>query len=235
MENADKVITAYSGLTIPQATVLGIFLIIIVGVIAWLISSYGLTFKGLTIGGSKKILESSRHDSFLIEDLRIAIEKIDQSLAVDLKLLAKRKKHDLIKSLGTECFFVGFCIGYAFEEILTAYFTRSDFVPSLARGSRQSLVDVITNKLIDAYKDDEFRLKSSPCSVKYPDFSCEEKVIRNLVLDFFEEAAILSIGSLERKIKTYEEHLNSFKDPFFKENACTKKIRETRSLLESIE
>ena len=78
MENADKVITAYSGLTIPQATVLGIFLIIIVGVIAWLISSYGLTFKGLTIGGSKKILESSRHDSFLIEDLRIAIEKIDQ-------------------------------------------------------------------------------------------------------------------------------------------------------------
>ena len=30
MENADKVITAYSGLTIPQAIVLGIFLIVIV-------------------------------------------------------------------------------------------------------------------------------------------------------------------------------------------------------------
>lgn len=235
MENADKVITAYSGLTIPQAIVLGIFLIVIVGVIAWLISSYGLAFKGLTIGGSKKILESSRHDSFLMEDLRVAIEKIDQSLAVDLKFLAKRKKHDLIKSLSTECVFVGFCTGFAFEEILAFYFTRSDFVPSLARGSRQSLVDVITNKLIDAYKDDEFRLKSSPCSVKYPDFNYEEKIIRNLVLDFFEEAVILSIGSLEKKIKTYEEHLNSFKDPFFKENACSKKKRETRSLLESIE
>lgn len=235
MENADKVITAYSGLTIPQAIVLGIFLIATVGVIAWLISSYGLTFKGLTIGGSKKILESSRHDSFLMEDLRVAIEKIDQSLAIELKFLAKRKKHDLIKSLSTECFFVGFCTGFAFEEILATYFTISDFVPSLARGSRQSLVDVITNKLIDAYKDDEFRLKSSPCSVKYPDFSYEEKVIRNLVLDFFEEAAILSISSLEKKIKTYEEYLNSFKDPFFKENACTKKIKETRSLLESIE
>ena len=97
MENADKVITAYSGLTIPQAIVLGIFLIVIVGVIAWLISSYGLTFKGLTIGGSKKILESSRHDSFLIEDLRIAIEKIDQSLAVDLKLLAKRNEAAKLK------------------------------------------------------------------------------------------------------------------------------------------
>lgn len=235
MENADKMITAYSGLTIPQAIVLGIFLIVIVGVIAWLISSYGLTFKGLTIGGSKKILESSRHDSFLMKDLQVTIEKIDQSLAADLKFLVKRKKYNLIKSLGIECFFVSFSTGFAFEEILAAYFTRSDFVSSLARGSRQSLVDVITNKLNDAYKDDEFRLKSSPCSVKYPDFNYEEKIIRNLVLDFFEEAAILSIGSLEKKIKTYEEYLNFFKDPFFKENACAKKIREIKSLLESIE
>lgn len=235
MENADKVITAYSGLTIPQAVVLGIFLIVVVGVIAWLISSYGLTFKGLTIGGSKKILESSRHDSFVIDDLRSAIGKIDQSLVVDLRFLTKRKKYDLIESIGTECFFVGFCTGYAFEEILTAYFTRSDFVPSLSRGSRQSLIDVLTNKLNDAYKDDEFRLRSSPCTVKYPGFNFEEKIIRNLVLDFFEEAALLSVGSLEKKIKTYEEYLSSFKDPFFKEYACAKKIRETRSLLESIE
>lgn len=235
MEHADKVIAAYSGLTIPQSIVLGTFLIVIVGVTAWLISSYGLTFKGLTIGGSKKILKSSRHDSFLMEELRVAIGKTDQGLIVELKFLAKRKKHDLIKSLDTGCFFVGCSTGSAFEEILAAYFTRSDFVPSLARGSRQSLVDVLTNKLIDAYKDDEFRLKSSPCSVKYPDFSYEEKIIRNLVLEFFEEAAVLSIGSLEKKIKTYEEHLNSFKDPFFKENACAKKIKETRSLLESID
>lgn len=235
MDNADKVITAYSGLSIPQALVLGCFLILIVGIIAWLISSYGISFKGLTIGGSKRILDASRHDSFLKEDLRVAIDRIDQSLAVDLRFLSKRKKHDLIKSLDSECFFVGFCTGYTFEEILAAYFTRSDFVSSLARGNRQSLTDTITNKLIDSYKDDEFRLKSSPCSVKYPEFSFSEKTIKSLVTDFFEEAVILSIGSLEKKIKVYEDYQGQFKDPFFKEHACTKKIRETRSLLESIE
>jgi len=235
MENADKVITAYSGLSIPQAIILGCLLVIVVGTVAWLVASYGISFKSLTIGGSKKVLDASRHDAFLKEDLRSAIDKIDQDLAVDLRFCAKRRKHDFIKSLNVSCFFAGFTMGCVFEEILVAYYARSDFIQKLSRGNRQPLIDIITNKMFDEYQDNEFRLKSSPCSVAFPVLQNSEKIIKDIVNDFFEEALILCEGALEKKIKTYEENENLFKDPFFKENACVKKIKETRSLLESIQ
>ena len=231
---ADKIISAYSGLSIPQAIILGCLLVLITGIAAWIISSYGISFKGLTIGGSKKILEASRHDVFLREDLRSSIDKIDQDLLVDLKFTIKRKKHTLIKALNLSCFFAGYTMGYSLEEIVAAYYTRSDFISKLTRGNRQTLIDVVSNKIFDAYKDNEFRLKSSPCSVAFPELENSEKVIRDNVISFFDEALVLCEGALEKKIKTYEDNVNLFKDPFFKENVNLK-LKDTRSLLESIQ
>lgn len=232
---ADKILTAYSGLSIAQSLVLGSFIVIIVSVIVWLIANYGLTFKNFTIGGSKKILNASRHDSFLKDDLKAAIDRLDKNLMADIKTLIKKKKHELLKNLNCDCFFLKFNISYSFEEILIFHFYKNDFYSSVTRRNRRSMAVLVYSKLVESLKDNEYRLKSSPCSIGYPEPKNSETLIRRMVLEFIDEIVVLGISTLEKKIKIYDENKNLFEDPFFKEHVCDRKAAELKAILESIE
>lgn len=235
MEAAEKVIVAYSGLTVPQAVILGILLTLIVSLAVWLISNYGLTIKNFSIGGSKKLLDNSRHDSFLKEDLTQEVEALKQEFVVDLKFLTKRSKYRLFQKFGFECFFVNYTVNSLFDSILEDYYLRNDFINKLARSNRTSLEEILVNKLVEAFSDNESRVKNITCKASFPDSEELKRQIKDVVNSFLSEAVVISEGFLEKRIRTYEEHKEQFKDPFFKENACEKRIRETKILLESIE
>ena len=235
MENLDKVLTAYGSISLDKLIILILAVIVLTSIIVWLIASHGITFKSLSIGGSKKILESSRNDILLKGKLEKELKDLDSIFFKTLRTVVERKKFEFLKELNINCFFVSRTIGYYFNLCLVNIFLDETFFNRLARSNRVSFISSTVFAFMENYRTVLVHRDSLNCFAILPSFDKIEEKTRDTISVLFDRFSLEANSYLSKKIGVYETYKNSFKDPFFCESIYKQEVENLQAIIYSLE
>ena len=235
MNSVDEIITAYGGVSLDKLILASIVLVIVTAVFVWLIANYGISIKSFSIGGSKKILDSSRNDILLKDTLDNESSEMDYTFKQEIKSLIGKKRFELLKILNLKCPFIAYTVGFFFYSTLLDYATNTSFISHLSRDNRSTFISLLAHNMLEHHSSLEAFIVRCSCEAEFPSMDKFKTTVVCVLSEVFDEFVLEAHSYLEKKIKMYQEAKKAFKDSFFQKSICDKQIKKLNAVLFSME
>lgn len=230
-----EIICAYSGLTLHQAVLLMAFIFAFLAFFAWIISSYGIQTKWITIGGQKRENQNIFSDQGTREELFRQINEIDNETVNNLYDIARQvaRNFNLLIS-DNHCYFTLYEISDSIKDCIKAKIRRNNLKNTLKKTNKTEYVNQLLGIIADEYNDVRIKSRAASCRDEYPPFADVRDKVAECLNFFFDKANEIEIASCMRKIAVYDEFESRFKIKKLCEKYCAAPREKNKKYLSNL-